>query len=289
MGMFSVDSDDAVALLRSIDPKENEESIHPWYSPPDPELNGRGPYPEHILRTREVLWDQPLLRLWVRGDTLGDPHHARDDRARLDTREARKQALQNHIGQVNGTPNPFITYTLCPEEVANRARQQEIRTQDAKNFSTLNISVWVIDPRRRFELGLPVLSMAYEMAHYDIKDPYQRDAWYRQNEFLIPWNVDDEIVTTELWAELRENPNWYQEVTEMMHCQRRERDQSRQGISHHLSLEKPILTSVFKIPVRSMPTQPQRLELRITSQPWENRLRFIPALTERTLVWSRLR
>lgn len=124
---------------------------------------------------------------------------------RLDDREMRIMTLGTHVDHRNRKATPYISFSNCPqaiEELANRRSTRKGRGPQR---------IVVIDPRTRFELGLPILHCGAEMDHYQVKAPYERDYW--QNHFLCLWEVTPaEVVGIWEWDGLQRSTSWYDDV-----------------------------------------------------------------------------
>ena len=129
----------------------SEEQRHSWSVDP-------------IQRLHSPLLRGPLLRVW---DYFSGSQPEGDNRMlsrspdqRLNTEQARKTSLANHLDHKVWEPTPYISFTKSPsaieEIVAWRSPKRGAQT------------LTVIDPNARLNNSLPILNMVAEMAHYNI-------------------------------------------------------------------------------------------------------------------------
>jgi hypothetical protein len=156
--------------------------------------------------------DCPLLRIW---DYWSGSHPGEDGRMLsraprlpLDTEEARKTSLANHLDYSNwdeGTPYiSFMRSAAAINELACRRARQGNR-----GLHTLS----VIDPGVRLQKGLPILGVAAEMEYYSIPDPYYEGNRFYVDQYICLWEVTpEEVVGHWEWDEWANNENWYEEI-----------------------------------------------------------------------------
>lgn len=150
-----------------------------------------------------------LLRIWdYRSGSQPDQSgrlQARDSRRRLDTRESRIQTLTAHADHKTWTNTPYISFTSSPAALNEYAEYRRGRRGEQH--------LVVIDPQRRFDLGLPILNFHDEMVFYGIEDPYDRNYRYYMDHYLCVWEVTPtEIVGMWEWGELHDNERWYEDI-----------------------------------------------------------------------------
>jgi hypothetical protein len=158
----------------------------------------------------ERLWDKPILRIYdyMSGSRPEEDRRmlARASRMNLSTQHARRTTLKIHADHKKWEPTPYISFTDSPVDIASFAQQ---RRADGKRGDQTLV---VIDPRRRFELGLPIIRAEEEMRYYHVDDPYRRDYQYYENHYLCLWEVTpEEVVGTWDWNELSKDENWYEQ------------------------------------------------------------------------------
>lgn len=159
----------------------------------------------------EELWDKPLFRLWdckSGSQPLADGRmKARACEMELHTRRVRQETLRDHANYRDLKPTPYISFTDSKAEV------RDLVWKRSKTGKRGDQTLVVIDPRRRFELGLPILRAEDEMRYYDVADPYGRDYQYYRDQYLCLWEVTpEEIIGTWDWNDLSKNEHWYDEV-----------------------------------------------------------------------------
>lgn len=198
--------DTIVSLLQSAKPSvfKSAEDKRPWSRKWTPAL--RHLFPGSVL---DELWDSPLLRTYdqMSGSQPDDVGRmlARDPRSPLDKDEVRVETLAKHANHRIWEDAPYISFTNSPQSL-----------QDLANWRTSNKNrgdqwIVVVDPRVRFELRLPILQYSEEMTYYSIEPPYGRDYW--SSHYLCVWEVTpEEVVAVWRWEDLRNNPNWYEEI-----------------------------------------------------------------------------
>jgi len=132
---------------------------------------------------------------------------ARASRMDLSTRQARKTTLEIHADHKKWEPTPYISFTDSPAGIKTLAQRR--RADGRRGDQTLV----VIDPRRRFRLGLPILRAEDEMRYYHAEDPYSRRYQYYTDHYLCLWEVNpEEVVDTWDWNNLTANQNWYEDT-----------------------------------------------------------------------------
>jgi hypothetical protein len=159
----------------------------------------------------EELWDRPLLRVWdcMSGSRPQEDGRmlARASRMDLSTWQARETTLKIHADHKKWEPTPYISFTDSPAGIRTLAQRR--RADGRRGDQTLV----VIDPRRRFRLGLPILRAEDEMRYYRAEDPYCRRYQYYTDHYLCLWEVTpEEIVDTWDWNDLSGNQNWYKDT-----------------------------------------------------------------------------
>lgn len=215
MDLDRMDREKARKLLCPVEMpsfSKTEEQIRPWFRP---DLSGaplRFCFPDPMY---EQLWDSPLYRVYdtlsgsFPDETASNRMRARDYRRRLDDRDSRKATLTTHVNHHIWEDTPYISLTSSQAAVWKLAEERRLRGTRGDQY------VVVINPRRRFALGLPILDCGREMKHYGIENPYRDDSNYYQDHYLCLWEVTpDEIVGIWSWNDLRGNVNWYRDVVE---------------------------------------------------------------------------
>ncbi|KAF2725524.1 hypothetical protein K431DRAFT_200470, partial [Polychaeton citri CBS 116435] len=154
--------------------------------------------------------DSVLLRTFdAKSGSQPDEHRrmlARDARMRLDTTELRGNTLKTHANHRDWTPTPYISFTNSPSALKELA---DYRHGERRGHQ----EIVVVDPRIRFEIGLPVLHCKDEMGYYDVENPYRRD--YFDGHFLCLWEVTpEEVVGIWDWKYLRSEPNWFENIVQ---------------------------------------------------------------------------
>ena len=91
---------------------------------------------------------------------------ARAARMALHTKKARRDTLTTHADHGVWEDTPYISFTNSPEALQGLA---EFRMNRKRG----NQRVIIVDPRIRFEIGLPVLHYKEEMAYYEIQSRYK--------------------------------------------------------------------------------------------------------------------
>jgi hypothetical protein len=130
---------------------------------------------------------------------------ARDPKRSLDMWEFRQETLLNHIDAAKREPTPYITFTVNSEIASELARIRTAKRGDQQ--------ITLIDPRTRLRLGLPVLELYAEAKNYGIDQRYPED--YLKDLWLCLWEVTPaEVVGTWAWAELKDDPRWYETIVE---------------------------------------------------------------------------
>jgi hypothetical protein len=186
------DSTDLRRLLRpdKIAKTKTEEDRHPWGS------------------SNYESFQVPLLR--IRDDYSGSPPDennimlARADGERLDTFDIRKKALETHADHSKWEPTPFISFSSSPDAIQSLASYRTKRR--GQQWLT------VIDPNVRLRSHWPILRMDTEMKHYGVQSPYLGRNYY-EHHYICLWKVDAaEIVGHWDWNELKDDPQWYQNI-----------------------------------------------------------------------------
>lgn len=154
------------------------------------------------------LWDTVLFRTFD-GDSGSQPNDqwrmlARDARGRLDTRDLRQDTLKVHADHSIWKPTPYISFTDSARELQSLAEFRLTRNRGDQ-------SIIVVDPRVRFEKGLPILHFGDEMQVYGIQSRYRGNHW--DNHFLCLWEVTpEEVVGVWDWHALRNNDDWLEGI-----------------------------------------------------------------------------
>ncbi|QIW98026.1 hypothetical protein AMS68_003544 [Peltaster fructicola] len=142
----------------------------------------------------------------IRDGVRGHDYSRRSPRAprmRLDKEITRKETLNTHADHGDWTDTPYISFTKSPTALQELADYRGTRNRG-------NQEIVVVDPRTRFELGLPILNYSEEMAYYDVETRYTRDYW--KDHYLCLWEVTpEEVVGVWDWDTLRVDDNWYME------------------------------------------------------------------------------
>ena len=95
---------------------------------------------------------------------------ARDARMRLDEEDTRRETLKKHADHTNRKDTPYISFTSSPQSLQELADWRGTGNRGDQ-------WIVVVDPRVRFELGLPILRYSEEIAYYGIEPRYTRDYW----------------------------------------------------------------------------------------------------------------
>lgn len=168
-------------------------------------LGHRSRNPGSVL---DELWDSLLTRTYdmASGSQPGSQRRmfARDARMRLDTEEIRHDTLARHANHRIWEDTPYISFTKSQTSLQDLAEFRSQRKRGSQN-------IIVVDPRVRFDLGLPVLQYSKEMAYYKVEPPYERGYW--EDHFLYLWEViPEEVVGIWDWDRLRSEKDWLQMV-----------------------------------------------------------------------------
>nr|POE90100.1 hypothetical protein CFP56_20567 [Quercus suber] len=137
------------------------------------EMGPRSKKSAHRLRPRPAMG----LSLIQTYDTMsgsqpceGDSRmFARANRMRLDDEETRIRTLEMHADHSIWKKTPYISLTNCSRSLPKLANDRLFGDHRSVQW------IVVIDPRIRFNLGLPVLHYAAEIARYRVETPYGTD------------------------------------------------------------------------------------------------------------------
>jgi hypothetical protein len=69
----------------------------------------------------------------------------------------------------------------------------------------------VIDPNIRLRNSLPILDIAAEKKHYELRNPYGKQDQYCEDHYICLWQVTkEEIIFQEDWDDIVETENWFE-------------------------------------------------------------------------------
>jgi hypothetical protein len=112
--------------------------------------------------------------------------------------------LTNHTNHAIWEGTPYISFTDSQTSLQDLADFRSRRGRGSQN-------IVVVDPRVRFELGLPVLQCREEMKHYRVNSPHKCEYW--RDHYLYLWEVrPEEVVGIWDWNHLRGEAGWLKKI-----------------------------------------------------------------------------
>jgi hypothetical protein len=132
---------------------------------------------------------------------------ARAERQRLNTAILRKESLALHLDNADREPTPYISFRSDPVVLEKHVQMRFERMGPQE--------VTAIDPAVRLRKGVSTLSVATEMRHYGIQNPYSQD--YHSDHYVCLWVLDhEEIIWHGRWKDVFWCENWYEDLIMQM-------------------------------------------------------------------------